>query len=339
MWKMELPLELGAALEKQLATRSARDLAPVSDELSRRYREGHGRNQGTMRTFLRSQDEVLAYAAYRLPATYAAISAALIEVRARLSDWQPRTLLDVGAGPATATWAATELWPHLEQITLLEREAHMIALGKELAAGAASSAFRQADWQRTDLSTLPETAPVLHYDLVVCAYVLGELSPASQEALLNRLWQSAEVLVLVEPGTPRGFALIRSARDQLRAAEALTLAPCPHNQFCPMPENDWCHFAQRITRTRLQRHIKKGTLAYEDEKFSYVAMSRVAGLPIESRVIRHPQKRGGHVHLELCTTTGLRQTTVARSAREQYRIAQRLEWGDAVKEPLDRTAI
>lgn len=331
---MQLPGDLLEALEQRLARQlthqSPRDLGVVSDKLSRRYREGHGRGQP--RAFLQSQNDVLAYAAYRLPATFAAIYSALEEVRARRPDWRPRTLLDVGAGPATAAWAATTIWPHLEQITLLEREASMIDLGKDLVIHASSTALRQARWWHADLSTMEDEAQ--SYDLIIGAYVLGELSSTIREALVTRLWPRAEVLLLVEPGTPRGFALVRAARDHLLPSGAAILAPCPHVKPCPIPENDWCHFARRVSRTKLQRDVKGATLSYEDEKFSYAALAHTGGLPIQGRVIRHPQKRGGHVRLDLCTPEGLKQSIVSRRAGQQYRMAQDLEWGSALNEPL-----
>ncbi|MBO0790337.1 MAG: hypothetical protein J2P36_05235 [Ktedonobacteraceae bacterium] len=331
---MQLPADLSAALEERLATQNVRSLASVSGELSQRYRSGHARSQQSSETFLHSQNDVLAYAAYRLPATFAAIYAALAEVQARRPGWQPRSLLDVGAGPGTAAWAAATIWPELEQATLLERDARMIALGKDLSGHAACSALRHARWLRAELamSSGPENS---RYDLVIMAYVLGEIPAMTQEELIERLWrQTADTLLIVEPGTPRGFALVRAARERLLAVNAQTLAPCPHNQPCPMSQNDWCHFAQRVSRTRLQRSVKGGTLSYEDEKFAYAAMSRADGLPIQARVIRHPQKRSGHVRLDLCTPTGLKQEVVARSAKERYHMAQDLEWGSTLNEPL-----
>ena len=55
-----------------------------------------------------------------MPATYAAVTAslnALVEIR---PDFAPKTLLDVGAGPGTATWAAGEAFPSLQDFTLLD---------------------------------------------------------------------------------------------------------------------------------------------------------------------------------------------------------------------------
>ncbi len=324
---MNLPENLRAALDETLKTTTPKSIMHLAEDLSQRYRTGQAQGR---QAFLHSKEDILAYAAYRLPATFAAVYAALTEVRKRRPAWQLHTMLDVGAGPGTAMWATATLWPELEQVTLLERDQHMIAYGKRLALHAQALAITEARWQNVDLTRQWEQDS---YDLVIAAYVLGELPQSTLDVLLSRLWAcTAGVLLLIEPGTPHGFALIRSAREYLLSAGAKMVAPCPHDHTCPMPAHDWCHFAQRITRTRLQRAIKGAALSYEDEKFSYVALSHTASSPIPGRVLRHPQKRSGHIHLELCTAEGLKHTIVTRSQHNAFREAQDLHWGEAISE-------
>ncbi len=322
---MELPQALQAALEDELASQPIKKMAAAVAELSHRYRAGASSGAGA---FIRSPEEAVAYAAFRLPATYAAVTSALGQVQACLPHWTPRTLLDVGAGPGTAMWAAVNFWLNNHQVTLVEREEAMIALGKRLAARAALVSFQQARWLRADLAGMWEAAP---HDLVVAAYLLGELAEEKSAVLLQKLWEISQgVLLIVEPGTPAGFARIRKARQQLIAAGALVIAPCPHNEPCPMPENDWCHFAQRVARSRLHRQVKGGELSYEDEKFSYVALSRMGRTAIPGRIIRHPQIRPGHIHLKICTPQGLTNTTITRKDRALFRQARDVRWGSVL---------
>jgi hypothetical protein len=56
------------------------------------------------------QSLALAYAATRMPACYAALRRVLGEVGSLRPEWRPRSMLDFGAGPATATWAAAAVW-------------------------------------------------------------------------------------------------------------------------------------------------------------------------------------------------------------------------------------
>ncbi len=325
---MDLPASLRVALAQELAHVPSKKVAEAATNLSQRYRNQQATSAGA---FLRSPTDVLAYAAVRLPATFAAISAVLSQVQARKPDWQPRTMLDAGAGPGTAMWAAHERWPELERITLLEREGTMIAFGKQLIAHTQSQPLQHAHWQTVDLLGQGQWSTE-SCDLVMASYVIGELPTSQREALLKKLWSlSADTLILIEPGTPAGFSHIRAARQQLLAGGAHMIAPCPHEIECPMVDNDWCHFAQRISRTQLHRQVKQVDLSYEDEKFSYIAVSRTPATPIASRMIRHPQIRPGHISLELCTVEGLRNTVATRKDKAAFRQARDLRWGDALE--------
>lgn len=316
---MELPNQLRLMIERELRGGGAA-LAREAAALSADYRAA-GR-AGTL-----SATTAMAYAATRMPATYAAASAALHALARGLPAFAPATQLDLGAGTGAALWAATSRWPELAAATLIEREPAMIALGQRLAASSAG-VLSQAQWRQADLLG-PWEAP--QHDLVTATYMLGELPDQQRAALVARLWErAAGALVLVEPGTPRGWATIRAVREQLRAAGAMLVAPCPHQGPCPMPADDWCHFAQRIARTRAHRAAKGAALGYEDEKFSYVAAARVTPTPIAARVLRHPTVRPGHIQLALCADDGLRQVTVSRGSGSGWRLARDLRWGDTL---------
>jgi len=325
---MDLPNSLRLALAHELANVPQKQVAEAVANLSVRYRNRQPTSTGA---FLRSPSDILAYAAVRFPATFAALYAVLSAVQAQKPDWQPRTLLDAGAGPGTAMWAASELWPQLEQVILLEREEAMIAFGKQLATHARSEALRSARWRNVDLLGKWESTPCA---LVTTSYVLGELAATKHEDFIEKLWSlTTDTLVIIEPGTPVGFSHIRAARQQLIAAGAWVVAPCPHALACPMVGNDWCHFAQRVSRTTLHRSVKQVDLSYEDEKFSYIAVSRTsstASTPIAGRVIRHPQIRPGHIHLELCTPSGLHSAVITRKDKAAFRTARDTRWGDAL---------
>lgn len=319
---MELPEELRYAIELEISHFSTKKLTKVVSDLSNRYR--------TMQTtkgksFIKSKEDVYAYAAFRMPATFAAVYAALKQVQEVLADWNPQSLLDVGAGPGTVMWAATEIYPSFNSITLLEREEGMIGLGKRLANYSLARAIQQAKWVKKDITDDWETIP---YDLVTASYVLGELSEHNRESFIQKLWSvTKNVLVIIEPGTPAGFSRIRQARKQLIDLGGLQVAPCTHSLPCPMADDNWCHFAQRISRSRLHRQVKAGELSFEDEKFSFVAVSREKGKVIEGRILRHPQVRKGHIIFEICSSDGISSRVISRKDKKLYRYARSLNWG------------
>ncbi len=319
---MELPPDLRLALERATQSVPLAKLQVQAQALSERYRSGHAQGQTN---FLHSRDDVLAYATMRMPATWVALHAALQTIAEQAPDWQPATLLDVGAGPGTVAWAAAGVWPQLGQIICVEREGHMVKLGRDLAQQARAVAIRSAVWHTAALQqqALPQA------ELVTAAYLYGELPPAQQSALTAALWAATTgVLLLVEPGTPRGFALIRAAREQLLAAGAHMLAPCPHSAACPLAAGDWCHFAARVARSRLHRAAKGADLGYEDEKYAYVAVARFPTTPAPTRILRHPHVSAGKIELELCTPVGLQRATVTKRDT-RWRAARKASWGDA----------
>ncbi|MGQ9683746.1 MAG: small ribosomal subunit Rsm22 family protein [Anaerolineae bacterium] len=324
---MELPADLRSALDDLLTAVSGTGLANTALVLSQRYREGHGKGP---RAYVASPNDVIAYAASRLPATFAAVHAVLSEVASRRPGWAPDTVLDVGAGPGTAGWAASVLWPEIRSVELVEKDERMISLGRRLTVRASAKAMREAVWRHEDCQGAYAGG---RYDLVLASYVLGELSREQMAGLIGRLWAwTSGVLVIVEPGTPSGFALVRAGRERLVAEGALVLAPCPHCRTCPMPADDWCHFAQRVARSRLHRQVKRADLGFEDEKYAYVAVSGTPGVPIRARVLRHPQYHRAHLRLDLCSLDGLQRRVVSRRNGEQYRRARDLRWGSALTE-------
>ena len=317
---MQLPVQLQKALERELERIPSSELALASVELTASYRDPQRSKPPT----IRSGAQRLAYAAVRMPATYAAVYAVFSELKARQPGLQIATLLDLGAGPGTATWAAAELFPELKRVTCLEQERGLIELGSRLASEFPFS----LDWVQQDLRRFDAA----RHDLVILSYVIGELAPGDVVNVIQRAWNvTAGALVVIEPGTPVGYQRIIAVRDLLIGTGGDLVAPCPHMRECPMLHigYEWCHFAARVERTSLHRRIKAAKLGHEDEKFSYVIFSRSPVVRTNSRIVRRPLKHTGHVTLELCAQAGLLRETVSRKQKALYHAARDGEWGDA----------
>jgi ribosomal protein RSM22 (predicted rRNA methylase) len=320
---MELPPLLRQAVDRALSGVPLADLAATAAALSQRYREE--RRDGALHV-ARHRD-ALAYLAVRLPATYAAVRASFAAIAQARPDFAPRTALDVGAGPGTALWAAADCWPDLAEALLVEASPVFRACGETLAAeaGLPRSTWRGADVAEDVIDEEPR-------DLVTMAYVLNELAQEVRPRVLERLWQAtADTLVIVEPGTPAGWRRILAARHQLIESGAHVIAPCPHAHDCPLVAPDWCHFAERVARSRLHRQAKGGVVPWEDEKFSYVALSRKPLPAAGARVIAWPRKGSGRVTLKLCRADGSAgEQLFSRRDGEIFKRATRCDWGSSL---------
>ena len=103
---------------RRQAARACRATTPPDRAalISKTYRDGG--NSGA----IRSETDALAYALARMPATYAAVTASLNALREIRPDFAPNSLLDVGAGPGTASWAAAEAFPSLQSFHAARRQ-------------------------------------------------------------------------------------------------------------------------------------------------------------------------------------------------------------------------
>jgi ribosomal protein RSM22 (predicted rRNA methylase) len=300
-----------------------RDVASATERLIASYRDPERLSAPN----LAQPIEVAAYAAYRAPATHASVSACFDAISAARPDFAPRTLLDAGAGPGTAAWVALEHFASVTKVECIERNSEMIALGERLSASLGAADL--VSWRGSDLVLGLDGR---NADLVIASYALGELSEDRTAAAVNEFWRSTEdLLLIVEPGTPAGFAVVRRARAQLIELGGLLVAPCPAEMPCPMA-GDWCHFATRLQRGRAHRSAKGATLSYEDEKFSYVAASKRAASVRAARVLRHPQVRTGMIRLQLCTPEGAQERVVTRREGDVFRRARKTAWGDVWSE-------
>ena len=313
-----LPPELKAALDGKLQGFSRTDAARRSSQISTTYRAGGG--SGT----IKSEADALAYALARMPATYAAVAASLNALTEIAPDFAPETLLDVGAGPGTASWAAAEAFSSLQDFTLLDANGTLSRLALDLA----QNSTRLADCRYLPGDAGANLAEVSQADLVVASYVIGELGERDQRALTEMMWAKARhALVVIEPGTPAGYARILALRQQLIAAGAFVAAPCPHEKPCPLTAPDWCHFSQRLPRSQAHRQIKGAEVPFEDERFIYVALTRTPPATRAARVLAPPDIGKAEISAKLCTEDGLAITKVPRRDKAAYADARRWRWG------------
>jgi ribosomal protein RSM22 (predicted rRNA methylase) len=311
---MQFPPELTLALEALLEGVPRKDLAVAAQKLSAGYRQGE--TSAPIITAL----QATAYAVARMPATFSASAAVFARLAEVMPDFAPHSLLDVGAGTGAASWAAVAQWRDIGAVTMLDRNPALRILARRLADG---GPLVKAEILAGDLSAEKPKA-----DLVVASYVLAELPPDQAASVARDLWQGAETaLVLIEPGTPDGFARIRAARAALIEMGAHVAAPCTHDNNCPMSGNDWCHFSQRLPRSRDHMLLKEATVPFEDERYAYVVVTR-EGAAHGARILAPPLDTKPGLTFKLCDEVGLRAQFVAARDKDEHRRVRKLGWGD-----------
>lgn len=292
-----------------------------------------------------NKHQAMAYVAHRIPGIYGCNTKVFDEIKKRFPGFAPKRMMDFGSGPGTTTWAASQMWPSIRRFQLVEPSESMVAVSTKILDGFPVERRNFLHQGRPD-----------KFDLIVASYSLSELADDSSRRLhVLSIWEHLEpggLLIIVEPGTPVGFKVVRQIRSALmelgesssnEATKPTIVGPCPHAHRCPMSQTTWCHFVQRVERSATLRATKSGTQNWENEKFSYMAISKGPlagelelpdthpnkGLPW-SRLIRQPLKRGGHVLMDLCLPNGAveRLTASRKHGKELYTAARKSTWGD-----------
>ena len=187
-----LPPALQTGIDELVHGINPKELERSALALSDAYRTGGAPASRAART----PGDVAAYLATRAPATYAAAADVFARIRDLRPDWAPVSMLDLGAGPGLASWAAAEAWRQIEVVDLVEQEAEMARAGRRLA-GNGPEALRNATWTVADAGT-----PGSQADLVVVSYLIGELTPGALEELVRHAWErTSDTFVIIEPGT------------------------------------------------------------------------------------------------------------------------------------------
>ena len=317
---MIFPERLREAVEANALKYDRKELAKAAAAISERYRE----EKGDGSRLVTKGCETAAYAAVRMPATFAAVSNALEHSLAHIGCGI-ESAADIGAGTGAAGWAVSELAESLTTLHCFERETQMRELGKQLAGEAEIGINTEWFGFDTAKDTLSRS-----YDLIVMSYTLNELSESDRDRAVDMLWEKTDkLLLIVEPGTKAGFANIQRARERLIKAGADIAYPCPGNVSCPLPADDWCHFTARVQRTKLHKQLKGGDVPYEDEKFSCIAAAKCKTSPCGRRILRHPQISGGFVDLRVCTDGGISDIRITKSQKE-FKAARKSDCGDSI---------
>lgn len=282
------------------------------------------------RVALKTTNDVLAYVAMRIPATYAQLFSALANIQELVPSWQPKNLLDLGSGPGTASWAAKEILPTISESLSVDQNMDFLRLGQQIANE--TKLEMTTRWEQQDLRKGFETNRT--YDLVVIANVLNELSPANADKLIGQALNACTgILVIIEPGTPFGFSITQNAARKLSKAGTL-LAPYVGNAFVAS-DDYFIHFPQRFIRPDFQRRVRQhmrdaSSMAsdWEETKYAYTVITKIAPETNPwGRIVGPIEQQKGFLEVPVLTKEKIEKVKVMKRDHEAYTFAKELKWG------------
>ncbi len=297
-----LPSVVENNLKKLLGDRKASDFRDAYAQLSESYRNAISPNINA--------DSALAYACARMPATYAVVKYVIDEFTRKVPSYTFRDVLDVGSG--TGALMCYFLDANLNY-TAIEKSKAMIEVSRNLIEGG----ILAPDFHCCDV----QQAFTQRYDSTFFIYSLNEM-PDKSAVLQKAVDCTSDYIFVVETGTPIGFEVIKLAKQIALKNRLGVVAPCAVEN-CPLAADDWCHFSVRVPRSQLHNLVKNSSLPYEDEKFSYVILSKKrVEYYSNNRIIKRPIKKKGHAIFDLCTDSGARRFI---SSDKKHR---KCEWGE-----------
>lgn len=345
LWSRHLPVEpeelqrRAANLEKKFL--ETQDATQTEEKLREAVLRALRKTTYHWQELSYNEELSLLYMAARLDGGFAAVLRAFHEIKARVPEFKPQTLMDFGSGTGSVTWAAHSTWGQsLREYMCVDSSAAMLGLAEKLLKGGSESGkpcipgvfFRQF---------LP-VSPKVQFDVTVAAFALSELpSRADRLEVVQNLWRkTSHFMVLVENGTKAGHRLLMDVRNLvLREKEkspldlepSFVFAPCPHELPCPQLSDSKplaCSFSQAYHPIPFSWNKKP-----KEEMFSMVILAK--GSPKEAhhwpRITQPVLRRPRHVHCHLCCPDGHMQhavVTARRHGRDLYRCARVSSWGD-----------
>ena len=239
------------------------------------------------------------------------------------------SVVDFGGGPGTFLFAISK-FKTLNKYTNVERSDSFIGIMNVLVEEFLSSSTTNTHVDSISSNYLkPGSQDIPTSDLCVFSYTLCERD--NSLACLSDLVEHSNMVLIIEPGTPSGFNNIIQARDKLIEKGFGTIAPCTvSNGFCPLrdSESDWCHFVERVDRSRIQRHLKNGVLGYEYEKYSYLLMSKNPIHLDGKRIISRPNYTKHSISFDICSEKNSHIVITKKENKSEFKIVKKSIRGD-----------
>lgn len=319
---MRIPDYIQEYIEEKLKTVKLSNLLNTQRDITKNYKAEKVKQ-------LNEEEFILVYLLTRFGNIFQVINDIFDKLESKTNLDDIKSVLDVGSGPGTVIFNLLEKLVSLDEITIIEKNRLFVKHFQEISRKSPYKVLKQARVKTEDITNYDFNLP--KHDLVISSYMFNELDSKSILKVAKDLWNRTDnLLVIVEPGSVKGFSNIRHIRNNLVKEGAHVIAPCTNEKSCPMSKEDWCHFYKRIERTKVQRYLKDGTESFEDEKFSYIVLSKKPSLDVHKEVIlRHPEHSKIGVKFNVCSDEGIKEKTYTKK-EENFKALKKLDWGDFI---------
>jgi ribosomal protein RSM22 (predicted rRNA methylase) len=325
-------------LPESIATAISRLLSETNSNLWLKNAEAlHSRYMTRIKdetSYLQSEADSMAYLALRVPATYAQIYSALLQIKEALPSLYPTSLTDIGCGPGVGVWAAKAVWPSITKAVCIDTNNHVLKLG-EIIQNEAQLPL-SVTWKQADL--LSQT--IIDFeasDIVIIANVLNELKGKEREAFIAKMKKTSHpIIVILEPGNERGFQIIQDLTRLLKDSSSV-LVPYINQSFVES-QSYWIHFSQRFIRPAFERLVRQSMREspqmasdWEETKYTYVAVAKNKQ-PIKAwgRCIGPVKKQKGFLEVPLLTEKEITVIKILKRHKKHYSRAKNLKWGEII---------
>lgn len=320
---MKIPDLLENAIEKKVSEYSIKELRDVALNLSKRYMESKRNGESLLKNNL----DTVAYSVIRMPATYSAIRTCLEKIN-EIYDFDINSVLDIGSGTGAAEWAVIDKFD-ISDFVCIEREKTMRDIAKIY--------FSYFDTLKNvefiDADILKEEFN-FKKDLCILSYIINELDEKDRISVIDKAINStSKVLLIVEPGTPEGFNNIKKIRDYLYGKGYKIIAPCiGFCGRCDIKEDDWCASSVRVQRTKIHKYLKDAEVGFEDEKFTYLAVS-IKDIEFNQkenlrRILRHPKIENGRILVKTCLKGEVKEEIILKKNKDEFKSLKKKNIGD-----------
>lgn len=308
---MILPKEIREKINELFIGLNKSTLVQKRENLTDKYKT----NQAINKSIFESNVDSKVYAISRMPATFAVNYTLLQDLILQGLICDIKSIIDLGSGTGAGFFACKELFDNVS-IDLFERDKNMVDIFDLFESG-----------QKVSLFDIAKDCFQAKADLVMSSYVFSELNEEGRVQALRKMIDASNRFVLIcDTGMPRTYENFMRLKKIIHDWGYSVVAPC-ESQKCGL-KNDYCQFYARVERSSLLKLSKDAELSYEDEKYFYLLIDKLAcasEINERKRVIRRPVIKTNFVELKLCTNNGVITENITKKNKEVYKKARKIK--------------